>query len=142
MKNSCPARGGTYLSRAGASRRWYLQFVSQCRQSAKIFIQSSELGLPQPLARSRVCPPSPLWFRRRGTLAGERGVGESQFRRGDIRCGTLCICTLWYVSKSDDSHSCFTFWVFPSTVPTTCLKSAIIYCLPEQIGFCMRTIKK
>jgi hypothetical protein len=30
---------------------------SQSRQSAKLFLQSSELGLPQPLTRRRVCPP-------------------------------------------------------------------------------------
>jgi hypothetical protein len=31
----------------------------QSRQSAKPFLQSSELGLPQPLTRRRVCPPPP-----------------------------------------------------------------------------------
>jgi hypothetical protein len=35
---------------------------SQSRQSAKLFLQSSELGLLQPLTRRRVCPPT-LWFR-------------------------------------------------------------------------------
>ncbi len=34
-----------------------------------LFLQRSELGLPQPLARRRVCPP-PLWFWR------ERGGGR------------------------------------------------------------------
>jgi hypothetical protein len=32
---------------------------AQSRQSAKLFLQSSELGLPQPLTRRRVCTPSP-----------------------------------------------------------------------------------
>ncbi len=51
---------------------------------------------PSPLG---VCAPPP-WFGGGGThsLAGEGlGMGESQFRRGDIHCGTLyvfCICTL------------------------------------------------
>jgi hypothetical protein len=46
------------------------------------FLRSSELGLPQPLTRRRVCPP-PSGSGGRGTLAGKRGVGgESQFRRG------------------------------------------------------------
>jgi hypothetical protein len=40
-------------------------------QSAKLFLQSSDLGLPQPLTRRRVCPPSP-GSGGRGTLAGER----------------------------------------------------------------------
>ncbi len=54
---------------------------AQSRQSVKLFLQSSELDLPQPLARRRVCPP-PAGSGGRGTLAGDRRVGESQFRRG------------------------------------------------------------
>jgi hypothetical protein len=67
----------------------------QSRQSAKLFlhnIQSSELGLPHPFSRRRVCPP-PLFGPGGGrvhSLAG-KGLGESQFRRGDIHCGTLYI---------------------------------------------------
>jgi hypothetical protein len=54
---------------------------TQSRQSAKLFLQFSELGFPHPLTRKRVCPP--LWFRGEGgTLACGRGVGESQIRRG------------------------------------------------------------
>jgi hypothetical protein len=34
-------------------------FIPQSRQSAKLFLKSSELGLPQPLTRRRVCPPPP-----------------------------------------------------------------------------------
>jgi hypothetical protein len=34
----------------------YIIFA-QSRQSAKLFLKSSELGLPQPLTRRRVCPP-------------------------------------------------------------------------------------
>ncbi len=52
---------------------WTIGVVPQSRQSAKLFHQSSELGLPQPLARRRVCPPGSGG---RGTLAGERGVGR------------------------------------------------------------------
>jgi hypothetical protein len=44
----------------------------QRRQSAKLFIQSSELGLPYPLTRRRVWPPSPFGSEGRGTLAGGR----------------------------------------------------------------------
>jgi hypothetical protein len=70
---------------------------SQSRQSAKLFLQSSELGLPHPLTRRRVCSPllwcaPPLWFRGRGTLAsGRGGEGTSQFQRGDRNCGNLGI---------------------------------------------------
>ncbi len=57
----------------------------QSRQSAKLFLKSSELGLPQPLTRSRVCPPPPPPGSGGGahSLARE-GLGESQFRRRDI----------------------------------------------------------
>jgi hypothetical protein len=46
---------------------------SQSRQSARLFLQSSELGLPHPLAHRQVCPP--LWLQGRETLAGGRGGG-------------------------------------------------------------------
>jgi hypothetical protein len=66
---------------------------AQCRQSAKLFLQSSELGLPHPQAS--VPPPPPLVSgERTHSLAGEEGVEESQFRRGDMHCGTLGIYVL------------------------------------------------
>jgi hypothetical protein len=65
----------------------------QSRQSAKRFLKSSDLGLPQPLTCRRMCPPT-LWSGGEGTLAGERRGGESQFRREDIHCGTLYINVL------------------------------------------------
>jgi hypothetical protein len=63
------------------------------------------LGLPKPLPRRRVCPPPPPPVLGGGahSLARE-GLGESQFRREDIHCGTLyiyvlCVLnTLTYVS--------------------------------------------
>ncbi len=83
----------------GTSRSglWFVQkqlfkertLQSQSKQSAKLFLQSSELGLPQPLTRRRVCPtlPSP-GFWGRASLAGERGVGRVPIStRGH---------TLWY----------------------------------------------
>jgi hypothetical protein len=51
----------------------------QSRQSAKLFLQSSEMGHPQPPTRRRVCPP-PFGSGGAHSLAGE-GLGESQFRR-------------------------------------------------------------
>jgi hypothetical protein len=35
--------------------------IPQSRQSANLFLQSSELGLPQPLTRRRMCPPPRFW---------------------------------------------------------------------------------
>jgi hypothetical protein len=63
---------------------------AQSRQSAKLFLQWSELGLPQPLTPT---PPPPVLGGGEHSLARE-GLGESQFRRGDIHCGTLYIYVL------------------------------------------------
>jgi hypothetical protein len=49
-----------------------------------LFLQSLELGLPQPLTRRRLCLPPVLGG---GAHSLARGLGESQFRRGH---------TLWY----------------------------------------------
>jgi hypothetical protein len=73
---------------------------TQSRQSAKLFLQSSELGLPQPFTRRRVCPPSP-GSGGRSTLAGEREVGRVPIpTRGH---------TLWYFvngsKKSKDDQA-------------------------------------
>jgi hypothetical protein len=67
------------------------QFDPHSRQSAKLFLKSSELGVPQPLTRRRVCP--------LGSGGGahslvREGLGESQFRLGDIHCGTLYLYVL------------------------------------------------
>ncbi len=70
----------------------------QSRQSAKPFLQSRELGLLQVGSNhtpSGKCasPPPPL-ARRGAHWLPRKGVGESQFRRGDIQCGTLYLYVL------------------------------------------------
>jgi hypothetical protein len=50
--------------------------TSQSRQSAKLFLQSYEMGLPYSLIRRRVCIP-PLVPGGGGTLACGRGGGGS-----------------------------------------------------------------
>jgi hypothetical protein len=85
------------LQKSQMHSNWVMKRVGmpQCRQSAKLFLQPSELGLTQPLTRRRVCPPASGG--RALSLARER-LGESQFRRRDIHCGTLYILyvrTLW-----------------------------------------------
>ncbi len=52
---------------------------------------------PTPHPKASVSPP--LWFRGGGahSLARE-GVGESEFRRWDIRCGTLYIQYVYFVA--------------------------------------------
>ncbi len=64
------------------------EFNPQSRQSAKLFLQSSELRLPHSLTRRRVCTPHPL-VPGGGTLACGRGSGGSQFERGNRHCGTV-----------------------------------------------------
>jgi hypothetical protein len=76
--------------------------LSQSRQSAKLFLQSSELGLPQPLTRRRVRhPPPPVLGGGApgGTLACEKGVGRFPVpTRGQclthyiyVLCAVLCM---------------------------------------------------
>ncbi len=48
-----------------------LNLPPQSRQSAKIFLQSSELKLPHPLSRRWVCPPPTLWSGGSGWGVGE-----------------------------------------------------------------------
>ncbi len=66
-----------------------VRVYTQSRQSAKLFLQSSELGLPQPLTRRRVCPTPRLVPGGGAHTLARQLVGESQFRRGAIHCGTL-----------------------------------------------------
>ncbi len=67
--------------------------VSQSRQSAKPFLQSSELGLSQPPTRRLVCPLPPV-SGGRGTLAGEKGVGRVPIPTRGVQCGTLYMYVL------------------------------------------------
>ncbi len=46
----------------------------KCRQSARLFLQSSELRHPHPLTRRRVCSPL-FWFRGDTHSLRERGWG-------------------------------------------------------------------
>jgi hypothetical protein len=60
---------------------------SQSRQSAKLFLQSSELGLPTPRTQAGV-PPPPFGSGEGAHSLAREGVIESQIQRGDIH--------LWY----------------------------------------------
>ncbi len=52
----------------------FLLYVAQSWQSARLFLQSSELGLPRPLNRRRVCPPL-LWLGGGGGAHSPAGEG-------------------------------------------------------------------
>jgi hypothetical protein len=68
------------------------------QQNAKLFLCRRNWDTPNPSPADE-CALLPFWFRGEGhTRCRERGLGESQFRRGDIHCGTLCIyvlCEFW-----------------------------------------------
>jgi hypothetical protein len=63
------------------------------RQSAQLFSSSRNWDSPNPLPNThrRVCPPPPLVPGGMAHSLAREGVGESQFRRGDIHCGTLYV---------------------------------------------------
>ncbi len=81
---------------------------SQSRQSVKqikLFLQSSELGLPQHPTRRRVCPPT-LWFWGEGhTRRRERGWESPNSNERHTLWYSLYLCTLWLRCFSRDwSH--------------------------------------
>jgi hypothetical protein len=95
---------------------------SQSRQSAKIFLQLPELGLPNPSPAGESAPPSGSG--RRGTLAGERRGGRVPIPRGNMHCGPLYIyvlCAALPFAKSNYS----VFQASPSITPTWFYPSAL-----------------
>ncbi len=72
-------------------------YCTQSRQSAKISLQSSELGLPHPITPQASVAPPPLVRGGRGILAGERGGGRVLIStRGHTLWYSIYMCTLWY----------------------------------------------
>jgi hypothetical protein len=76
-------------------KRSRVKFENICHRVTRLFLQSSELGLPHPLTRRQVCP-SPFgsgW----GThsLAGE-GLGDPNYNEGTdtVVLWALYICAL------------------------------------------------
>ncbi len=92
-----------------------LSVAPQSRQNARLFLQSSELGLPHLhlLTRRPVCPPPSPLVRGGGghTRLQERGWGF-QFRRGDIHCGTLGIYVLYGLPQCPAQFFFFFFKYF------------------------------
>ncbi len=68
-----------------------IQFKTQSRQSARLFLQSSELGIPHLLTRRRDCPPGSGH-----PLLRERGWGVTIPTRGQTLWYSRHICTLWF----------------------------------------------
>jgi hypothetical protein len=68
------------------------EHAAQSRQSARLFLQSSELAPPLPRPLASVTPP-PLWFRGGGKHSlAEEGVGGSQFGQTRWNCVYVCDC--------------------------------------------------
>jgi hypothetical protein len=66
----------------------------QSRQSAKLFLQSSELRLPQPITRRQVCPPPPLFRGGGHTRWRERGLESPNSDEGTY---SVVLCIYIYV---------------------------------------------
>jgi hypothetical protein len=67
-------------------------------QSARFFLQSSELGLPHSPSHAGECaPPPPLVPGEGHTHFRERGWGEFKFRRGDIQYIVVLYLYMYFV---------------------------------------------
>jgi hypothetical protein len=72
-----------------------LSLGPQSRQSAKLFLQSSELGLTHPHPQASVPPPSFGSVREGHTRLRERGGGVPILTRGHTLWYSFYIRTLW-----------------------------------------------
>ncbi len=75
-------------------------------QSTRVYVSSSEFGLPQPNSHKRVCLPpwSKGWGR--GILACVWGVGESQFRRLEKKLSTQCFYLPYSLFSENPPSKC------------------------------------
>ncbi len=91
LRRSGPWRSRSRRARRPSSRgrRWR----DQSRQSAKLFSSRRNWDSPNPSSAGE-CAPPPLVPGGGAHSLARKGVGESQFRRGDIHCGTLYIYVL------------------------------------------------
>ncbi len=87
---------------SGSTNTVFLSFKTQSRQSAKLFLQSLELGLPQPPTRRRVCPPV-LGEGARSLARVGLGLGRVPIpTRGHTLWYCFYIHTLWFKVFSRD----------------------------------------
>jgi len=89
--------------RVAVFRHPFLSYVTEYRQSAELFLQSSELGLPNPspAGECALCAPPLVPGGGAHSLARERGwEGESQFRRGHtLYIYMYVLCVLHHASS-------------------------------------------
>jgi hypothetical protein len=75
----------------------------QSRQSAKRFSSRWNWDSPTPLVAGE-CAPPPIGRGGKALSLAAKGVGESQFQRGDIHCGALYIYK-YFVYATDETQS-------------------------------------
>ncbi len=101
MKINCTARIRGGYAECQCLTSWNIRINSaytfkrwEHRVGRVLSFFSSRRNWDSPTPHPQASAPPPLWFQGKGTLASGKGVGESQFRRGDIHCGTLYIYVL------------------------------------------------
>jgi hypothetical protein len=77
-------------TRLYGAKNYQLVMKTQSRQSTKRFSSRWNWDSPTPLAAGE-CAPPPFDTGGRAHSLAAKGVGESQFQRGDIHCGALYI---------------------------------------------------
>ncbi len=93
-------------------------FQTQSRQSAKRFSSRWNWDSPTPLAAGE-CAPPPCGPGGRAHSLAAKGVGESQFQRGDIHCGALYILVLC----ASRSWTCELYWNQSKMSSLTCKRT-------------------
>jgi hypothetical protein len=86
----CALQNKAHYCRITFSNRRLCSSNTQSRQSAKRFSSRWNWDSPTPLAAGE-CAPPPYGPGGRAHSLAAKGVGESQFQRGDIHCGALYI---------------------------------------------------
>ncbi len=75
-----------------------MTLLPQSRQSARLFLQSSNWGLSSPApSPAGECVPPDFGGGGGGVLTCLQERGGSQFRRGDRHCGTLCTVYVYFL---------------------------------------------
>jgi hypothetical protein len=115
----------------------------QRRQSAKLFLQLPELGLPTPSHAGKCVPPPPPLVPDGGgggpgpTSEGERSWGVP-IERGDRHCGNLGIyhiCTLWDDVSLKNVSSERSIWDFDPLDNTSLGCCHVGRCVPWTASF-------
>jgi hypothetical protein len=100
---------------------------AQSRQSAKLFSSRRNWDSPNPSPAGECAPPpSGSWGG--AHLLAREGVGQSQFRRGDMLCGTIYIYVLcgWGSPNSNEGTYTVVLYIY---------KYFVIYIISYYFGY-------